>query len=213
MYLHPLTHGLPAPEREALARQSQLLYFKRNETVLQAGQRTDQLYCVASGLLRVVTPGRGHHPEFTSEFIRPDDFFDLDLREDGHRSTQALVAALPSSVYLVPIAAMRALCARHPEVALALLGLAMERMSALRGQMQRLSTLPSEDLVRRVLHQLTQLAPAREGGYDKRISQSMIASYSGLSREVVNKTMRGMESRGLLRRDAQAVHVEGFSRC
>ena len=57
------------------------------------------------------------------------------------------------------------------------------------------------------LHQLTQLAPVREGGYDKRISQSMIASYSGLSREVVNKTMRDMEQRGLLRRDAHAVHV------
>jgi len=58
-----------------------------------------------------------------------------------------------------------------------------------------------------VLHQLTQLARVREGGYDKRISQSMIASYSGLSREVVNKTMRDMEQRGLLRSDAHAVHV------
>ena len=58
-----------------------------------------------------------------------------------------------------------------------------------------------------MLRQLTQLARVREGGYDKRISQSMIASYSGLSREVVNKTMRDMEQRGLLRRDAHAVHV------
>ena len=58
-----------------------------------------------------------------------------------------------------------------------------------------------------MLRQLTQLARVREGGYDKRISRSMIASYSGLSREVVNKTMRDMEQRGLLRRDAHAVHV------
>ena len=58
-----------------------------------------------------------------------------------------------------------------------------------------------------MLHQFTQLAPVREGGYDKRISQSMIASYSGLSREVINKTMRDMEQRGLVRRDDQGVHV------
>ncbi|BEP41145.1 helix-turn-helix domain-containing protein [Variovorax sp. V15] len=58
-----------------------------------------------------------------------------------------------------------------------------------------------------MLRQLTQLARVREGGYDKRISRSMIASYSGLSREVVNKTMRDMEQRGLLRSDAHAVHV------
>ena len=60
-----------------------------------------------------------------------------------------------------------------------------------------------------MLRQLTQLARVREGGYDKRISQSMIASYSGLSREVVNKTMRDMESRGLVRRDNEAVYVTG----
>lgn len=208
MYLHPLTAGLPAAERESLARHSQLRYFKRNQTVLRIGESTDRIYCVASGLLRVATPGRDPNADFTSEFIRPDDFFfDLSIREDSYRSTQALVATLPSSVYLVPIAAMRELCQRRPEIALALLGLAMKRMGMLRGQMRRVSTLPSEDLVHRVLHQLTQLAPARAGGYDKRISQSTIASYSGLSREVVNKTMRDMESRGLLRRDGEAVHV------
>jgi CRP/FNR family transcriptional regulator, cyclic AMP receptor protein len=208
MYLHPLTAGLPAAERESLARHSQLRYFKRNETVLQIGETTDRIYCVATGLLRVSAPGRDANAEFTSEFIRPDDFFfDLTIREDSYRSTQALVATLPSSVYLVPIAVMRALCVRHPGVAMALLGLAMKRMSMLRGQMRRVTTLPSEDLVRRVLYQLTELAPASAGGYDKRISQSLIASYSGLSREVVNKTMRDMESRGLLRRDGDAVHV------
>jgi len=36
----------------------------------------------------------------------------------------------------------------------------------------------------------------------------VIASYSGLSREVVNKTMRDMESRGLVRRDEHGVHVQ-----
>ena len=56
MYLHPLTAGLPAAERESLARHSQLRYFKRNETVLQIGETTDRIYCVATGLLRVSAP-------------------------------------------------------------------------------------------------------------------------------------------------------------
>lgn len=207
MYLHPLTASLPTAERASFARQCQLRHFKRSQTVLEAGESTDQLYCVATGLLRVVTPEREHKPEVTSEFIRPDGFFDLPVREDHYRAEQSLVAVLPSSVYLVPVAAMRELCARRPEVAMALLGLVVSRMGMLRGQIRRVSTLSSEQLVHRVLQQLTQLAPVREGSYDKRISQSMIASYSGLSREVVNKTMRDMEQRGLLRRDAQAVHV------
>jgi CRP-like cAMP-binding protein len=110
-------------------------------------------------------------------------------------------------VYLIPIAAMRKLCERHPQVTLALLDLALKRVGTMRGQLRRVSALSSEDLVGRVLHQLTELAPAKTGGYDKRITQSVIASYSGLSREVVNKTMRDMESRGLVRRDDHGVHV------
>ena len=102
---------------------------------------------------------------------------------------------------------MRRLCAAHPEISLKLLEMAMKRLSAMRGQLRRISSLPSEDLVGRVLHQLSQLAPSTSGGYDKRITQAVIASYAGLSREVVNKAMRNMEDRGLVRRDEHGLHV------
>jgi len=163
---------------------------------------------VASGLLRVVAHGRAGSGDVTTEFIRRDDFFlGASFTEDRYQAAQTLIAALPSSVYLIPISAIRKLCERHPQVALALLDIAMKRVAAMRGQLRRISALSSEDLVSRVLHQLTQLAPSATGAYDKRITQSVIASYSGLSREVVNKTMRDMESRGLVRRDDDGVHV------
>jgi len=211
MYLNPLTAGLPAAEREALIKCSELREYKRNETLLDVGESTDQVYYVASGLLRVVTPARDDGFDVTTEFVaRQDFFFDLSIREDSYLSKHKLVAALPSAVYFVPIAAMRDVCARHPEVVFGLLGLAMKRTSMLRTQMRRISSLPPEAVVHRVLHQLTDLAPSSgTGGFDKRISQSVIASYAGLSREVVNKTMRDMESRGLVRRDNEAVYVTG----
>ncbi|WP_395317213.1 Crp/Fnr family transcriptional regulator [Variovorax sp. UC74_104] len=210
MYLHPLIANVPPAEREALVQSCELRSFRRNETVLAADSRTDRIYCVASGLLRVVLHGKGsaQDTDVTTDFIRRDDFFmGPSLAQDGYQATQTLIAALPSAVYLVPVAAMRRLCAAHPEVAIGLLGLAMKRMAVVRGQLRRISALSAEDLVSRVLHQLTLLAPASAGGYDKRITQSVIASYSGLSREVVNKTMRAMENRGLVRRDEDGVHV------
>jgi len=208
MYLNALVSGVPALERAALVQASELRSYRRNETVLAVDEWTDRFYCVANGLLRVVAHGRGGSGDVTTEFIRRDDFFlGSSFTEDRHQATQTLIAALPSSVYLIPIAAMRKLCERHPQMALALLDIAMKRVSVMRGQLRRISALSSEDLVSRVLHQLTQLAPASTGGYDKRITQSVIASYSGLSREVVNKTMRDLESRGLVRRDDYAVHV------
>jgi len=195
-------------ERTKLCETTRLRSYKRSEVVLAAGDSTDQIYCVASGLLRVAALNERHVSEMTTELIGPNDlFFDLSIREDSYRSKQTLIAALPSSVYLVPIAEIRALCARHPEIALGLLGLAMKRMSTLRCQFHRISVRTAEDSVLRVLQQLTRLAPAGEQGYDKRITQSLIASYSGLSREVVNKTMRDFELRGVVRRDDDGVHV------
>ena len=87
------------------------------------------------------------------------------------------------------------------------LELTVKRMTIIRSQLRRISSLTSETLVARVLYELTQLAPADTGGFDKRISQAVIASYAGLSREVVNKTMREMENRGLLWKDEHGIHV------
>jgi len=215
MYLHPLIANVPPAERAALVQSSELRSFRRNEIVLEADTWTDRIYCVASGLLRVVAHGKGsaQASDVTTDFIRRDDFFlSPSFAEDRYQAMQTLVAALPSAVYLVPVAAIRRLCAAHPEVAIGLLSLALKRMSVIRSQLRRISALSAEDLVGRVLHQLTLLAPAGSGGYDKRITQSVIASYSGLSREVVNKTIRDFELRGLVRRDEHGVHVQpGFA--
>ena len=202
MYLHPLIASVPPDERAALIRSSALHSYRRNEIVLQADTHTDRIYCVATGLLRAVDR------DVTTDFIRRGDFFlGPSLGENSYQATSTLVAALPSSVYHLPVAAVRRLCALYPEVTMGLLEIAMKRVAMVRGQLRRISSLSSESLVSRVLHELTQLAPAATGGYDKRITQAVIASYSGLSREVVNKTMRDMESRGLVRRDDQGVHV------
>lgn len=202
MYLHPLIASVPPADRAALIRSSELRSYRRNETVLPADTWTDRIYCVATGLLRAVDR------DVTTDFIRRGDFFlGPSLSENSYQATSTLVAALPSSVYLMPITAIRGLCAIYPEVTIGLLEIAMKRITMIRGQLRRISSLSAENLVGRVLHELTQLAPAGSGGYDKRITQAVIASYSGLSREVVNKTMRDMEQRGLLRRDAHAVHV------
>ena len=202
MYLHPLIASVPPADRAALIRSSELRSYRRNETVLLADTWTDSIYCVASGLLRAVDR------DVTTDFIRRGDFFlGPSLGEDRYQTTSTLVAALPSSVYLMPIAAIRRLCSTYPEVTIGLLEVAMKRITMIRGQLRRISSLSAENLVGRVLHELTQLAPAGTGGYDKRITQAVIASYSGLSREVVNKTMRDLESRGLVRRDEKGIHI------
>ncbi|AGU49192.1 cyclic nucleotide-binding domain-containing protein [Variovorax paradoxus B4] len=138
MYLHTLVGGLPHAERAALVQASELRSYGCDETVLATGEWTDRLYCVASGLLRVVVQGRSSSGDVTTDLIRQDEFFlGPSLSESRYRARQTLVAAQPSSVYLVPVSAMRGLCEQHPQVAVKLLGAAIKRMSAMRGQLRR----------------------------------------------------------------------------
>lgn len=208
MYLHPLLSSLSTKDRKALIQCSEFRSYRRNELVIEADEWTDRMYWVTGGLLRVVARGSGNNADVTTDFIRQGDLFHGPLLSvDRCRAVSTLIAVLPSSVYFVPVAAVRVLCSKHPKMALGLVDLSSQRMGLLRRQLRRISSLSAEALISRVLHELTQVAPVSSGGYDKRITQTVIASYSGLSREVVNKTMRDLESRGLVRRDGLGIHV------
>ena len=203
MYLHNLLRNLPVSERELLVSRSELRAYRRGDTVYAKGQRSGQICLVTAGLLRVVV-----NNGVTTDFIREGDFCpNLELSDAGLHASADFVAALPTSVYLIPAEDVWAMCRRHPSVALEFLTLNMNRVANLRGHLHRISSLPPETLITHVLHDLTSLAPIPKGGYDKRISQRVIASYTALSREIVNKTMRSLELRGLLWKDDQAVYL------
>jgi CRP-like cAMP-binding protein len=208
MYLHPLTSGLPQFERDDLKKVVDVRSYKRNQYLLVSGQRSQSIFCVATGLLRVALQGQGNHEEVTTDFIRPDEFFmPPSLRHDEFDSPATVIAALPTVVYAIPLRHVRMLCAKYPDLLVGLLEHESRRIGILRTQLRRVTTSSVEKLVSRVLHELTQLAPSENGGYDKRITQALIASYAGISREMVNKTMTDLENRGLVTKDEQGVHV------
>lgn len=208
MYLHPLTSSLPQFERDDLKKIVEVRSYKRSQYLLASGQRSQSIFCVATGLLRVALLGQGNQEEVTTDFIRPDEFFlPPSLRHDEFESPATVIAALPTVVYAIPLRHVRLLCARYPDLLIGLMEHESRRIGILRTQLRRVTTSSVEKLVSRVLHDLTQLAPSENGGYDKRITQALIASYAGISREMVNKTMKDMENRGLVTKDEQGIHV------
>lgn len=207
MYIHPLLFSVPARVREALIRLTELRHFRRNEVVLQAGDRVDALYCVGSGLLRVVVHGPADATT-TTNLLGPDDLH-LGVPLDGvaHASTVSIVATLPSSVYTMPLGTLKRLCEAYPPVALALMQIQGKQILSLRKQIRRRATLSAEQLVGRVLQELTELAPEGDRAFHRHVSQGVIASYAGLSRPLVNKVLRTLEDRGAVQRDGDVVRV------
>lgn len=205
MYIHPLLASLPEATRKAVSAAAVLRSFRKNEIVLESGQQTEFVYCVGAGLLRVVSSGSGD-ADLTTHFLKPNEvhvgpnFTDRDYRADV-----TLLAALPSSVYMIPRRYLRRLCEAYPAVALGLLEMKLQRIAAMGRQMRRVATLSAEQIVGRALYDLTQEASDGTRVLDKRIPQSVIASYAGLSRPVVNRVIKEMEERGLLRREDQVL--------
>ncbi|RYF79490.1 MAG: Crp/Fnr family transcriptional regulator [Comamonadaceae bacterium] len=209
MYVHPLLAAhVSDQERKALVKLIELKTFRRNEVVISTDEWTSHVLCVGSGLLRVTVAGAVAGAEVTTDFLRQDDFFLGDSMHTGrYQSGASLIAALPSSVYLVPVAQLHALCLRFPQLGFELMQQQVRRTQALRQHLRKVSTFPSDVLVGRIMHDLTHLAPTESGGYDKRITQAVIASFSGLSREQVNRILKDMEGRGLINKGGGGVEV------
>jgi CRP/FNR family cyclic AMP-dependent transcriptional regulator len=208
MYLHPLLSQVPSDERAEFVQQIELRSYKRNDVVREVNDATASIYCVASGLLRVAVAGGCADEPVTTDFLTRDELY-LSSAFDGTRNLAAasLVAALPCSVYVIPWIKFEDLSAKYPPVLIGLVTLAVKRTSMLRKQLRRVSSLNSDSLIGHALHDLTELAPSGDSGYDKRITQSVIASYTGLSREKVNKTMRDFEIRGLVQKGERGVQI------
>ncbi len=208
MYLHPLLASVPPNERTDFVQRIKLRSYRQKAVVLRADEWTDRVYCVANGLLRMVVQGSGGSADVTTEFIAQDELFlGPHLSEGGYQSEARLVTVLPSSIYHVPISELLNLCSRYPGVTMGLLELEMKRTKMFRKQVRRILSAQSERLISRILHDLTEIAPVGSGSYDKRISQEIIASYAGRTRVQVNRTMRDLESRGLVKKDEHSVHV------
>lgn len=213
MLIHPLLSEVPQGVRQQLMRFVELRHFRKNDVVLLTGQPAFSMYCVASGLLRVGLPtdATARAELITTNFLRVNDIYlsgPLAQADRPNISELTLVAALPSAVYVLPMDIVRGLCTQYPSISMALVDISLERANMLRRQLRRRSTLSAEKMVARVLHELTQLAPQGTRAFSKRISQALIASYTGLSRGVVNKVINDLEQRGQLRRSGDSIQLE-----
>lgn len=201
LYIHPLLSSLPDAVRKFVSDASPLRSYRKGEVVLAMNESTAYSFCVAAGLLRIVSEG-STDADLTTGFLKPDEIYVGRKLTNGNTelSDVRLVAALPSSVYLVPRSHLRKLCEQYPIVGLRLLDVTLEKNGMLHRQIRRVATLSAEQIVARALYDLTQPGPDGSRAIDKRIPQSVIASYAGLSRPVVNRVFKDFEGRGLLQR-------------
>lgn len=199
MIFHQLFQPLPEDVRRSLAQRRRIVTLKKGDVLAEAGQRCADVFLVSNGKIRIDSGDAGL-PTATTGFLTSQEFFVEDVTVDAYVMQNTLTAVLHSTVQLLPLSAMRELCLRYPSVLLNSMDLVSERIQGLRKQLRRMTTQEAEVVIGRALYELSDEVAGGKRVLSKRITQTALASYVGMSREQVNKKMRELELKGLIRR-------------
>jgi len=187
-----LLRSVPDTDLEAIAAASRLRAVRRGQVLFTAGDPSDTLILVISGLVKVVVRS-ADGAELTLTVIQPGGIFgEISIADGGPRSADA-EALEDCRLLLVPIGLIAELCSRVPDVTEAV-------MSSLAATLRRLTEAASDlvflDLPRRVAKVLLSQPRGDDGVIELKMSQEQLAHQVGGSRQSVNAALRGFERRG-----------------
>ena len=190
-----LFEGIGEADIAALAEVCFTRRLARGQVLFVAGEPSEHLCVVRSGLLRVVTSSP-HGDQFVLSNVAPGQTLGELSILDGKPRSADVVAADPTELIVIPAAAVRALLDREP---VALRAFAMELARSLRRLTGAMGDILFLDLPRRLAKLLVAGAVAgRDGTYRVELagSQSVLAAQLGVTRQSLNKALTGLAKRG-----------------
>ena len=199
---NPYFSGLGLPELDSIKH----LFFEeqaeRGEIILLEGELADRLFFVAAGvvkLFRVSTEGK----EQTLEFVRPGEAINEVPVFDGGTNPASAQAMGPVLLYIISKNDMEYILRNHPRVALNVVEVLARRMRHLVSLVEDLSF---RHVIGRVAKILLEYAGngARPG---QRLTQQDMAAIAGTAREVVGRSLKALEERGIIRLEHHRIVV------
>lgn len=192
----PLFRGLAAASLERVAALATQRHFRDGEIVFSQGDAGDALYAVVAGRIRI-SAGTADGREISLNIMEPGDTFGEIALLDGGRRTASATATEPSELLAIRRDHFFALLEREPRVALELLKLCGERLRWTSDLVEDASLLDVPARLAKRLLSLGALHGQRgQAGITLKISQEDLATFLGVSRQVVNQHLQGWKSQG-----------------
>jgi CRP/FNR family transcriptional regulator, cyclic AMP receptor protein len=175
--------------------------FEGQEVIFREGDDSDTCYIVRSGHARAIRQHSDGRMITLARFGPGDIFGELAMFDDERRS--ATVEALDELRTLaIPGSAMRALLARHPEIAVKLVIALGRRLRAANERLTRQSFQTVQSRVAAVLDQLVEQAwaegEARQRDVLVTATQAELAQLAGSSRESASRFLAVLERAGVI---------------
>jgi len=177
--------------------------YSRNSSILRAGEKSNALYAIVSGKVKIVIDD-GEGREATLTIMGPGELFGEMSCIDGKPRSASVVALEHCEVLYVPSSALVACLSHNFDAAMYLLTIAVGR---LRGADEKIAALALMDVRGRVARLLLDTAHPVAGEWVVDIGAEEIARTVGASREMVSRVVKQMIEAGLLRRDKRKIVV------
>ena len=191
----------PPELQNALVERGRLRHMKSGEALFIRGDTQDGLCCVIAGalLLGSTCPHDGFHR--LTLYVEPYHWFgEVGLLDRLPRSQDA-VAGTDSTVLVVSRALLEPWLDEHPQYWRDIARLACTKMRLMLTALEDSATLPiAQQLARRLLFSATNFGQATAATVKRRIRvpQDYLARMLGVSRQTINKALRGMEQEHIL---------------
>jgi CRP/FNR family cyclic AMP-dependent transcriptional regulator len=196
-----------------LTRVAVLRDVPRHTVVLHAGDRTDNIYFVLSGALRVqISDEEGR--EVILSMLGPGDLFGEMGVLDDHPRSATVLAVESSALVVIGQADFKWCLAENPDVSLFIMRNLTMRLRLADRHIESLALLDVYGRVARLLLETAETVDGRKVVTHKLAKQD-IAKMIGASREMVSRVMRDLTAQGLIQeQDGQVILIdlEAFKR-
>jgi CRP/FNR family cyclic AMP-dependent transcriptional regulator len=185
----PLFSGLAEKEITALADAAIVRTFAKNTIVVTEGERSDSLYVILSGRVKVFVSDEDGN-DLVLNFEGPGECFGELALDEGPRS--ASVMTLEScKMAVIPNDVLRTFLVQHPDAAFQLIRLLIGRTRHMTDSLKDLALL---DVYGRVAKLLLELARDVDGKLVvvERLTQQEIAGRVGASREMISRILKDL---------------------
>ena len=193
-----LFRGLPASIIDRLASVAMRRTYTKGERVFSQGDEGDSLLGVISGRIRIGAVGATGKEVFLN-IMEPGDSFGEIAVVDGLPRTAGATAMEPTVLIAVGRREFLEVLREEPELAIHLLGLFCERIRWASDLYEDSAFLAAPARLAKKLLSLAMLHGKRtDEGVELAISQSELARFLGISRQIVNQNLQEWKAKGWL---------------
>lgn len=196
-------YTLERGELEELTRGAAVRKLPRQALVVSEGDRTDSLYVILSGKVKVFLAEEGR--SLTLRHLGPGDYFGEMVLDEGPRSA-SVVTMEPSEFAVISREQFQKFIAAHPDFTLRLIKKLIHLTRALTNNVRSLALL---DVYGRVARLLLDLAENQDGKrvIPEKLTQREIANRVGASREMIGLILRDLSVGGYITVEGKQITI------